>query len=444
VRSSPADAARAFTIAALLAVAGSRVPLALAASEDSASSASVSVVRLRVDSIIQSVVSDYVRDGLAEAERNGAAAVVIDLETPGGVLDSTREITTAMLGSRIPVVVYVAPQGARAASAGFILLMAGDVAAMAPETNAGAAHPVGIGGATIEGVMAKKVEEDTAAYVRSLATRNGRDIELAQSAVIESKSFTAGEALQNGLVDYVAADLPALLGAIDGRKISKNGVEHVLHTRGAKIDDIEMTAFQRVRSVLADPNVAPILISIGMMAVYFELASPGAILPGVVGAFCFILGLYGLSVLPVSYAGIALLILAAILFLLEIKVAGFGVLGGGGVIALVLGLIFLFKSTDPAVRVSLELVLGLAVVAAATVAFLATMALRARRRRVATGREGMMSELGFARTDLQPRGKVSVHGEIWDAVSDAPVEAGQAVEVVGVDGLLLRVQPAQR
>jgi membrane-bound serine protease (ClpP class) len=231
----------------------------------------------------------------------------------------------------------VAPQGARAASAGFILLLAGDVAAMAPGDQHRGAHPVGIGGATIEGVMAKKVEEDTAAFVRSLAARNGRNLELAQSAVIESKSFTASEALEKGLVDYVAADLPALLVALDGRKITKNGVEHVLRTRGARIDDREMTGVQRVRSVLADPNVAPILISIGMLCVYFELASPGAILPGVVGAFCFILGLYGLSVLPVSYAGIALLILAAILFLLEIKVAGFGVLGGGGVVALVLG-----------------------------------------------------------------------------------------------------------
>ncbi len=202
-----------------------------------------------------------------------------------------------------------------------------------------------------------------------------------------------------------------------------------------------MTAFQKLRSILVHPNVSAILLSLGMLAIYFELATPGAVLPGVVGAICLILGFYGLSVLPVSYAGVALLILAAILFLLEIKVAGFGVLGAGGVVSLVLGSIMLFKSADPAIRVSIELIVGLAVVAAAVVAFLATMVLRVHRLRAATGREGMVSERGVARTDLAPRGKVSVHGEIWDAVSEAPVAAGQQVEVVGIDGLLLRVQP---
>ena len=396
---------------------------------------------LRVDSIIHPVASEYVRDGLTEAEVSGAAAVVIELDTPGGLMDSTREITTAMLGARMPVLVFVAPPGAQAASAGFFILMAADVAAMAPGTNTGAAHPVGGAGETIEGVLGKKVEEDAAANIRSLAARNQRNIELAQSAVVDSKSFTAAEALEGKLIDLLANDRAELLATVDGRTINKNGKELVLRTSGSAVRDFDMTAFQRVRSILVHPNVAAILFSLGMLAMYFELATPGAVLPGVLGALFLILSFYGLSVLPVSYAGVALLVLAAILFLLEIKVAGFGILGGGGVVALVLGLIMLFKSADPAIRVSLELIVGMAVVAAAVVAFLATMVLRVHRRRAATGREGMVSEHGVARTDLAPRGKVTVHGEIWDAVSEAPVAAGQQVEVVGIDGLLLRVQP---
>ncbi|HEX2466470.1 MAG TPA: nodulation protein NfeD [Thermoanaerobaculia bacterium] len=399
------------------------------------------VLVLRVDSIIHPVALEYILDGLEEAKRSEAQALVIEIDTPGGVLDSTHEITTAMLGADLPVVVFVEPSGARAASAGFIILMAADVAAMAPGTNTGAAHPVGLGGTDIKGTMGKKVEEDTAANIRSLAARNHRDVELAQSAVIESKSFTASEALEKGLVDVVADDLEHLLDALDGRTVSKNGVEHVLHTRDAVPRELEMTAFQKIRSILVHPNVAAALLSVAMLAIYFELASPGAILPGVVGAICLILGGYGLSVLPVSYAGVALLVVAAVLFLLEIKVAGFGVLGTGGVVSLVLGLMMLFKSADPAIRVSIELIVGLALVAAAVVAFLATMVMRVHRQRATTGREGMVSERGVARTDLSPRGKVSVHGEIWDAVSEAPVAAGQQVEVVGIDGLLLRVQP---
>jgi membrane-bound serine protease (ClpP class) len=402
------------------------------------------VLRLRIDSIIHPVALEYVEDGLERAQEIDARAVVIELDTPGGLLDSTREITSAMLGASRPVVVFVAPQGAQAASAGFFILMAADVAAMAPGTNTGAAHPVGPRSEDIKGIIGEKVEQDAAAKIRSLAARNGRDVELAQSAVIESKSFTASEALDGGLVDLVADDIDDLLEALDGRQVTKNGAGYVLRTRGAPPVAFEMSAFQRVRSVLVHPEVAAILLSLGLLAVYFELATPGAVLPGVLGAIFLILGFYGLSVLPVNYAGVALLLLAAILFILEIKVAGFGLLGAGGVAALVLGLVLLFKTADPALRVSLELVTAMGVVAATVVAFLATMVLRAHRRRASTGREGMVHELGVARTDLKPRGKVSVHGEIWDAIAAAPITAGQAVEVLEVDGLQLRVQPAER
>jgi membrane-bound serine protease (ClpP class) len=428
-------------LAAILAFAGWQ----LRASDQAATAgdARAPVVAVRVDSIIHPVAFEHIRDAIAEAETSKAQAVVIRLDTPGGLLDSTHEITTAMLATDVPVVVFVEPTGARAASAGFFILMAADVAAMAPGTNTGAAHPVGLGG-DIGGDSRKKAEEDAAANIRSLAARNSRDLDLAQSAVIESKSFTSTEALEHGLIDLVADDLEDLLDALDGRAVTKNGVAHVLDTGDAPTREIEMTVLQQVRSILVHPNVAVMLLSLGGLGIYFELAVPGSVLPGVLGAICLILGFYGMSVLPVSYAGVALLVLAAILFVLEIKVAGFGALGAGGVAALVLGLLMLFKSADPAVRVSVELIVGVGVFAAAMVAFLVTVVLRIHRRRAATGREGMVRERGVARTDLQPRGKVSVHGEIWDAVSDAPVAAGQPVEIVAIDGLLLRVQPAQR
>ena len=431
--------------AVLLAAAGLAHPLLHASEETSLTPGDGRrpVLHLRVSSIIHTVSSEFVRDALDQAERGDAEAVVIEIDTPGGLVESTREITTAMLGSRVPVVVFVAPQGARAASAGFFILMAADLAAMAPSTNTGSAHPVGGQGETIEGVLGEKVEEDAAATIRSLAARHGRDVALAQSAVVESKSFTETEALASGLVDVVADDLESLLQAIDGRTVVKNGVERRLRTAEAETRPIEMTVFQRVRSIIAHPNVAYMLLSLGGLGIYFELANPGTIVPGVLGAICLILAFYALSVLPVSYAGVALLILAAILFVLEIKVTSFGLLGAGGVLSLVLGSMMLFKSADPAIRVSLELVLGTAVVASAVLVFLVTVVLRVHRRRATTGREGMVHERGVARTDLAPRGKVAVHGEIWDAVSEAPIAAGQPVEVIRIEGLLLRVQPAE-
>ncbi|HVR28234.1 MAG TPA: nodulation protein NfeD [Thermoanaerobaculia bacterium] len=440
-----ASAAWRLTGAALLVLVGLAQPLLFASDEGGPATGEPGpLLHLRITSIISPVTSEVARGAIAQAEASGAQALVIELNTPGGLLESTREIFTAMLGADLPVVVFVAPQGAQAASAGFFLLMAADVAAMAPGTNTGAAHPVGGQGETIEGVLGEKVAQDAAASIRSLASRQGRNVELAESAVVESKSFTASEALENGLVDLIADDLEGLLEAIDGRTVTKHGREHVLRTRGAEPREIEMTAFQRLRSIIVHPNVAYVLLSLGGLGIYFELANPGAILPGVLGAICLILAFYALSVLPVNYAGVALLIVAAILFVLEITVTGFGLLAAGGVVALILGSTMLFKSADPAIRVSVQLIVGMAAVASAVVALMATLVVRVHRRRASTGREGMVSERGVARTDLAPHGKVSVHGEIWDAVADAPVGAGQPVEVVGVEGLLLRVQPAKQ
>ncbi len=338
------------------------------------------VFRVRIDSIIHPVASDYLRESLEQADREGAAALVVELDTPGGLLSSTREMTTAMLGARTPVVVWVAPDGAQAASAGFFILQAADIAAMAPATNTGAAHPVAAGGATIEGDLGKKAEEDAAANIRALAGRRGRNIELAEAAVVKSRSFTAQEALDQHLIDVVAKDLPALLAAIEGREVEKPaGTKRALAVVGHPVRELELPPFKRLLSKLAHPDLAGILLTIGMLGIYFELSHPGAVLPGVVGGICLLLAFFALSVLPVSYVGVALVALAVVLFIAEVKVTSYGMLAVGGIIALVLGLGMLFRSPDPVLRVSRSLIAGLAVVAAAVAVsamFLAARALR--------------------------------------------------------------------
>ncbi|HWN41032.1 MAG TPA: nodulation protein NfeD [Thermoanaerobaculia bacterium] len=399
------------------------------------------IYRLKVRSAIHPVSAELIEDAVKAADGAGAAALVVELDTPGGLVTSTRAITTAMLGARTPVVVYVGPSGAQAASAGFFILMAADVAAMAPGTNTGAAHPVGGQGETIDGVLGKKVEEDAAANIRSLAARNGRNVELAQAAVVDSRSYTAQEALDGKLIDLVAADFPALLLALDGRQVKRGDAVVGLRTRGAAVYEVETSSFRRFLGVLADPNIAYILLTFGMLGLYFELMNPGAILPGVVGGICLILGFFALSVLPFSYAGLALLALAVLLFIAEIKITSYGMLSVAGVICLVLGSLMLFKTAEPALRVSLELIAALAAFSLAVVGFLLWMSMRARRTPVTTGAEGLLREVGTARSALAPGGKVFVHGEIWNAVAEEPVAAGEPVEVVAVRNLTLTVRP---
>jgi len=401
-----------------------------------------SVIRITVDSIIHPVAAEYVIESLAEADRRHVNAVVIELSTPGGLLTSTRDIFTAMLSTDSPVVVYVSPSGAQAASAGFFILMAADVAAMAPGTNTGAAHPVAGSGEEIEGTMGEKVEEDAAATIRSLATRNNRNAELAEAAVLESKSFTAEEALENGLIDLVVPDVPTLLREIDGMEVPGKGEEMaVLRTAGATVDSLEMSGFQRFLSAIAHPNIAYILMTLGGLGLYFELSNPGAVLPGVVGGICLILAFFALSVLPVNYAGIALIILAMIFFIAEVKVVSYGLLTVAGVISLVIGSLMLFKSADPAIRVSLEVIITMAVFTLVVVAMLVTLVVRVHSSQVATGAEGLIHKRGVARTTVDLQGKVFVHGELWNAVSEVPIAAGAPVEVVSVDGMTLKVRP---
>src|SRR3954449_2660383 len=351
----PHNLPRPLTLALLaLALVGPLAPLASSAPNIGEKTGEVWLGQVK--SAIHPVSAGLIADAIKEADRAGAAAVVVELDTAGGLMTSTRDITTAILGARTPVVVYVAPSGARAASAGFYILMSADVAAMAPGTNSGAAHPVGGGGEDIPGIMGKKVEEDAAANIRSLALRNGRDLKLAEAAVVQSRSFSAQEALDGKLIDLVAPDLPALVKALDGRAVKRGATTVTLHTAGAVVRTFEISSMRSFLGVLADPNITYLLLGLGSLGMLFELMHPGAILPGVVGAICLILSFYGLSVLPVSYAGLALLLLAMIFFILEIKVTSYGGLGVAGVICLVLGSLMLFNTPEPALRVSLQLI----------------------------------------------------------------------------------------
>lgn len=401
------------------------------------------IIRIEIDSIIHVVVKEIIDEGIAEAERLGAQALIVELNTPGGVLQDTRAIATSFLEADVPIVVFVSPQGSRAASAGFFLLMAADVAAMAPGTNTGAAHPVGGTGQDIPGKMGDKVEEDTAAWIRSLAAQHGRSEEHAEAAVLESKSYSANESLELGLIDFVADDLDALLAELEGFVVTKNDRSVSLQPRSARIETLEMTPFQRARSVIVTPNVALALASIGGIAIMLELYSPGAILPGVVGAICLILAGYSMTILPTNWTGVALILLGIVLLSLEIKIPSFGVLTAGGIVSFVLGGLFLFKSPDPALRVSLQMIVAVAVVSAALVILLMTTVLRVHKTKVQTGREGLLLEKGVARTAIDPRGKVEVHGEIWNAESGSAIEAGAEIEVEAVDGMTLKIKPIQ-
>ncbi len=402
------------------------------------------VVRLRLADTIQPASRRYVERGLAEGARRGAVLVVMELDTPGGLVTSAREITSAITGSPVPVAVYVAPSGAQAASAGFFILMAADVAAMAPGTNTGAAHPVGGKGENLPEDVRAKATNDAAALVRSLVQHRGRDPELAEKAVTESLSFTAEEALEQGLVDLVAPSLDDLLRRLDGRTVHRfSGAETTLELGDVQVVNVDPSPAERFLSVLANPNVAYLLMALGMLGIYMELSHPGAVLPGVVGVIAILLALYSLSVLPVNLAGAALMAVAVVLFVLEVKVTSYGLLTVGGLVSFVLGSLMLFDAPIPDMRVSLGVILPTAAGVAFVTIFLLSRVLAAHRRPPLTGKEGLRGEIGEARTDLEPVGKVLVHGEYWDAVSadGSAVPTGAAVEVVDVEGRRLRVRP---
>ena len=415
------------------------ISLALALAAGAAPSSKV--VAADVDGMVHPITTEIVSAAIERAKAEHAELVLLRLNTPGGLMDAMRHTIEKIAASPIPVVTFVAPSGARAASAGFFLLEAGDVAAMAPGTNTGAAHPVAMGG-EMDAVMKEKVENDAAAYLRSICDRRGRNSALAETAVRQSKSFTEREALDQHLIDLVAGDERALLVALDGRTVTRfDGRTQVLHTAGAEIETNARTLRQTILSSIADPNIAFVLLIVGALAIYVEFSSPGLIAPGVIGAILVLLALSAFSVLPINWLGAALIVAGLAMFVLEAKFASHGVLGVGGTAALVLGAVMLIDSPFPEMRIHWGTALAVAVPFAAITLTLLTLVVRARRNKVVTGAEGMVGQVGSAITPLSPDGKVFVHGEYWDAISRSPLPAGAPVRVISMEKLKLTVEP---
>ena len=399
------------------------------------------VVIADVDGMVHPITTEIIAGAIAQARQENAALIVIRLNTPGGLMDAMRETIQEIVSSPVPVATYVAPSGGRAASAGFFLLESGDVAAMAPGTNTGAAHPVLMTG-EMDALMKEKVENDAAAYMRSITTKRGRNSALAETAVRQSKSFTEKEALDNHLIDLVATDTPALLAALDGRTVTRfDGRTETLDLRGAVVEIYQKTWRQSIISAIADPNIALVLLVIGALAIYVEFSSPGLIAPGVVGAILVLLGLSAISVLPINWLGAALLLVSFTLFALEAKFAAHGVLAVGGAVSMVLGAVMLIDSPLPELRIHWTTAIGLALPFSLITAALVSLAVRARRNKVVTGEQGMIGETGSAVTDLAPAGKVFVHGEYWNAVALQNVPAGARVRVTAIRQLTLTVEP---
>ncbi|MHB8764169.1 MAG: NfeD family protein [Deferrisomatales bacterium] len=401
---------------------------------------------VEIDGPIGPVMAEYVTDSLRKARRARAELVVLRIDTPGGLDASMRVIVQAVLASQIPVVAWVGPSGARAASAGLFAVAACHRAAMAPGTNLGAAHPVAIGGGQQGDTAARKAEEDAAAYLRSLAQQAGRDPEWFEQAVVESRSLSADEALARGVVDLVAPDLESLLRALDGQTVRVGSREVVLDTAGLEPEAVPLSARQKALSVLADPNVAYLLLLLGFYGLFFELSNPGAIFPGVLGGLCLILAFVGLQTLPFNYAGVLLILLGLLLLLLEVKIISYGLLTVGGVLCLTLGSLMLFKTTEAYQRLSLGVVVPAVGATVAFFAFAVGKGLAAQRAKPVSGLAGLVGERGRALDALAPgrTGKVFVHGEYWNARCDGEAAVGEAVEVWGVEGMELRVRPVPR
>jgi membrane-bound serine protease (ClpP class) len=404
--------------------------------------ASAEILKIVVDDTIQPISAEYIARGIAEAARRNDQAVLIEINTPGGLVDSTRQIIEHITTSAVPVIIYVTPSGSRAASAGFFILESADIAAMAPGTNTGAAHPVVLGGGKTDDVMKEKMENDAAALMRSVASRRGRNVEVAESTVRQSKSFTDQEALSQHLIDYVAASEDELLRQIDGKSFKRfNGQTVTLKLVGQPISVYNMTLKERILAYLMDPNIAFLLLAIGGLALYVEFNHPGAVIPGTVGVVFILVAAFALNLLPTRFAALILILGAFALFAAEAKFATHGVLTIGGIVLLTLGALLLVDSPIPEMRVRLVTALAVSIPLGLITAFLMTIALKAQRNKVVTGAQGLVGETGVVRSALTPQGKVFVRGELWDAVSSSPLPIGHLVVVRGVDGLTLQVDP---
>jgi membrane-bound serine protease (ClpP class) len=399
------------------------------------------ILQIELADIIHPVSAEYVSEGLLEAAQNGAVAVIIRMDTPGGLVDSMREIVEAILASELPVIVWVGPSGVRAASAGFFILLAGDLALMAPGTNTGAAHPVSSLGGEIDEVMEEKIVNDASAFLRSYATRRGRNPELAETAVTESKAFTAEEALENNLIDGVVNDITDLIETYDGAEVVRfDGSTETLELAGATVSLYEMTSRQQLLSAIMNPNIALVLGLLGMVGLYLEITSPGMIFPGVIGGISLILALFAFNLLPVNLTGVLLILLSIGLFVVEATVPSHGVLAIGGVVAMIVGGLMLVEGPIPQLRVQLPTLLAVTLPLAVITVFLVRLVFVSHRTKATTGRSGMVSEFGTASTAVFDQGKVMVHGEYWAAHSNQAIPQGARVRVVQINGLNLEVE----
>lgn len=419
---------------------------AFAADDQNAAATTVAVIR--INGAINPLTAEYITDAINEAVDEKRECLIIELDTPGGLMESTRLITKAMLASEVPVVVYVSPTGARAASAGVFITYASHIAAMAPTSNIGAAHPVGLGGeggkTDSSNTMIEKVTNDAVAQVKAIAEKRGRNAEWAEDAVRKSVSITAKEALALHVVDLIAPDLDSLLVLINDREVELVNRKLTLKTAGATLVIKEMNWRHKLLDRISDPNIAYIFMLLGIYGLFFELSNPGAVLPGVLGGIFLILGLYALQTLPVNWAGVLLILFGILLFILEVKVTSYGALTIGGIVAMFLGSLMLFKEPqtdfEPVAKLSLQVILAATLSTALFFIFAIGMVVRSQRRPTVTGAEGMIGEIGETLTAIAPAGKVRVHGEIWRAKSAAPIAAGEKVKIVLVEGLQITVE----
>ena len=398
------------------------------------------VLVLPAEGSINPGLAEFIQDGIRTAEKEQAEALVIQLNTPGGLDSSMRQIAQAIINAKVPVIVYVSPKGARAASAGLLITMAAPVAAMAPGTNIGAAHPVSVGLGKMDKTMGEKMVNDMVAYGRALAVERGRNADWVEKGIRQSASIPAAEALRLKVVDVLAEDVDDLLKKLDGRKVMVAGKPYVLRTAAATVRDLPEGFRTRILKHIAYPNIAFILMMIGLAGLYFELAHPGVILPGVVGSLCLLLALFAFQTLPVNFIGMLLIVLAFIFFILEIYVVSYGLLTLAGVASLFFGATMLFRGGEEGMSIHWTVLIPTVILVSLFFAGIGYLVLRTHLRRSLTGEAGMVGERGTAYTPLQPEGRVFVHGEYWQAVSEEPVNQGETVEVVAVENLKLRVR----
>lgn len=401
-----------------------------------------SIYVMTIEGPISPPVAEFIREGIQKSVDEQARCLIIRLDTPGGLDLSMRAIVKDILNSEIPIIVYVSPAGGRAASAGVMITLAADIAAMAPGTNIGAAHPVTMG-QEMDKEMARKVENDMVAYVKSIASKRGRNVEWAEKAVRKSVSITEKEALDLGVIDLIATDLNELIGKIHGKKIQKNNKEEVLSITGIPIVYLKENMRHRILKTLSDPNIAYILMMIGMTGLFFELAHPGAIFPGVIGGICLILAFFAFHTLPINYAGILLILLAIILFILEVKVTSFGLLGIAGIICFILGSLMLFRLPSY-MGISWKTIIPTVAAVSIFFLFIATLAFKAYLSKPRTGMKGLVGTEGVVKKKIVGEGKVFVHGEYWDAESEEVIEVGDKIEVTDARHLKLKVRRVKK